>query len=424
MLTYIPICHFQGTATRSAVRATPRNSVSTPVVRKALPKSKSTTAFHLLRVKGEFMRIHPISCFKFFKASEANTQTPGASKQSRSDKKIKNPNEIPSFINHDTKEKQNNKVKDKFLTPPNQIRDVDNSSLESMFSEITASTFHEDIEEYKRRNSSAGFWFPVIPDDTRAVSESRPQLFLGSKYASLADASRSQQARFQRKLLESKRYMISPEDRILEKFINNILATLATMFPQFAHELLAMRDAFFIDLINAKVPKKDFKESKDWNSLKCPINQGVGLKKHPNLLESMSNIIERNMNHAEQNKFLLKEITNLCVEHIKAPKAEIEGLISATITQRYEEILRRELDIHKQKYSIAKIKQLRNSFKESEMIVKWEKRENHEERSQTIWIQPSFQIFNTDTSNQASLVVFTNSDENNYHISSKLKNNC
>ncbi|RKF61287.1 hypothetical protein OnM2_043024 [Erysiphe neolycopersici] len=303
MLTYIPICHFQGAATRSAVRATPRNPVSAPAVRTTLPKSKTTTVFHLLKVKGEFMSIHRISCFKFFKASDTNAQTPDMSSSSSYDTEMKNSNDASIFIDHITKEKRQNRDKDKFSTPLSQVRDVDSLSIESIFSEITVSTFHEDIEEYKRRNSSAGFWFPVIPDDTRVISESRPQLFLGSKYASLADASRSQQARFQRKLLEAKRYMINPEDRLLENFINNTLATLATMFPQFAHELLAMRETFFIDFINAKAYKQSSEESKIRNSLLCPMVLRTDLNKSSTtLMKSIGHIAEKKNNHAEKEK--------------------------------------------------------------------------------------------------------------------------
>ncbi|POS88377.1 hypothetical protein EPUL_000924 [Erysiphe pulchra] len=299
MLTYIPICHFQGAATRSAVRATPRNPVSAPAVRTTLPKSKTTAVFHLLKVKGEFMSIHRISCFKLFKASDTNVQTPDISSSSSCDRKMMNSNDESIFIDHITKDKRDI---DKFSTPPSQVRDVDSLSIESMFSEITISTFHEDIEEYKRRNSSAGFWFPIIPDDTRVVSESRPQLFLGSKYASLADASRSQQARFQRRLLEAKRYMINPEDRLLENFINNILATLATMFPQFAHELLAMRETFFIDFINSKAYKQNSEESKIRSSLLCSMVNRADLNKCPNLMENAGLIAERNTNYVEKAK--------------------------------------------------------------------------------------------------------------------------
>lgn len=381
MLTYIPIVLSQGIATRSAVRATPRPPVKATAVH-SQPKSKTTSVFHLPKVKSELMSKHRISCFKFSKGSPSQVSSLSDSKN-HDEKIIHNDPVVPTTCADNKRPRFHER--DGFMTPVNQIRDAKSICSRSEFSEVTVSTIHENLEEYKRQNSQSGFWSPVLSESSYVLKESRCHTQLGAKYPSLADASRSREAIIYKNKFGEQRYMFSPHGRIMEDLINNMLAILSAMFPRMEPELLSMKIALFTDILGSDTPRENeskIMEELDYfriNNTRKPVgrheNKSFDLEKHYISTQCWEKYAEESSDSVKGVRTYLEEILELYKERTKMLKFEIEEKIDEALAEQREEAIQIELATRKQTSLIDRIKQLEEALKKTQSILREKKEE-------------------------------------------------
>ncbi|TQS39231.1 hypothetical protein Golomagni_00251 [Golovinomyces magnicellulatus] len=401
MLTYIPIYLTQGIATRSTIKAIPRPPARSQTVCSSAANSKAKKAFRLRKVKSEFLDIHRISCIRISRAASKAIDLRSSSEHNAS-KKTSTPLDT---------EKRTDLKRNKFLTPQHQVGRDDSTSSQSGFSDVTISTIHENLEEYKNQNSSTGFWSPVRSDTSRNFAESRPQYSENTKFSSLAEASRSQEAIFYRRVFEAERYMIKPRDQTWEDLVNKISATLAAMFPSYAIELSSMRKALFYEFIGTTDIRELKMEGVDRkNDSFNAKRQTINFKNQTELHESLSHFTETTAKNTRETVFF-EEIIELYKERTKQLRAEIEEWIDETLVERQEESIRSEIATRKQKSLTDKIHKLERMLDEAQIIRRKEERNENRFQNRTICIQPSFQLHDG-RSSQTSLLIFTDKNEN------------
>ncbi|EPQ66065.1 BgtAc-30193 [Blumeria graminis f. sp. tritici] len=342
MATYVPIIHSQGVITRSAIKSTSREKEKTPATDISSSKSKTNWGFHMPKMKNDFIIIQRISRFKFSKLGSSNThETPVIKNQLAA---IASVGPVTP-VSHITKERQMIKCRDNnFQTPLNQIKPVYSTSSQSRCSNITTSTVHENFEEYKRQNSQTGFWSPTAPISPKTSGDASLQS-QQTKFSSLLAASFSPEASLYKEQFRAEGYISGPDGRIIEEFVNNMLATLAAMYPRSAFELLSMRNKLLSDLTKIQASKEDNKvQSKKRNKfrelkLKSHLDERFGiLKRHIDLNNDIPPAIERGVNDAEGTELLFKEAIKSSREHTIPINAEGKNKIDKMPTERRKNI--------------------------------------------------------------------------------------
>ncbi|SZF03058.1 unnamed protein product [Blumeria hordei] len=326
MATYIPITHSQGVITRSATKSTLRQKEKTPATDISASKSKTNWGFHMPKMKNDFIIIQRISRFKFSKLGSSNTHDTPVIKNQLAAIASVGPVTPVSRI---TKEKQLIKCRDdNFQTPLNQIKPVYSTSSQSRCSNITTSTVHENLEEYKRQNSQTGFWSPTAPISPKTSGDASLQS-QQTKFSSLLAASFSPEASLYKEQFRAEGYMSGPDGRIVEEFVNNMLATLAAMYPRSAFELLSMRNKLLSDLTKIQASKEDTEvQSKVINNvrerkLKSHLEERYGiLKRHIDSNNDKPRTIEREFNDSEGTELLIKGALKSSREHTIPIKKE------------------------------------------------------------------------------------------------------
>ncbi|CAD6504145.1 BgTH12-05882 [Blumeria graminis f. sp. triticale] len=293
MATYVPIIHSQGVITRSAIKSTSREKEKTPATDISSSKSKTNWGFHMPKMKNDFIIIQRISRFKFSKLGSSNThETPVIKNQLAA---IASVGPVTP-VSHITKERQMIKCRDNnFQTPLNQIKPV-LQSQQTKFSSLLAASFSPEASLYKEQFRAEG-------------------------------------------------YISGPDGRIIEEFVNNMLATLAAMYPRSAFELLSMRNKLLSDLTKIQASKEDNKvQSKKRNKfrelkLKSHLDERFGiLKRHIDLNNDIPPAIERGVNDAEGTELLFKEAIKSSREHTIPINAEGKNKIDKMPTERRKNI--------------------------------------------------------------------------------------
>ncbi|KAI1001389.1 hypothetical protein K3495_g6808 [Podosphaera aphanis] len=373
MSTYMPIYLYQGIATRSAVRATPRPPVQRPA-RPPPPKHKTECVFHFPRIKGDLMIIHRLSRFIFSKSDPSEPPIVSAS-----DPRTPITGKGSDITSAHAEKKGHLVHPQEFLTPVNQVGIIRPTSSRSRFSEMTVSTSPENLDEYRKENSSAGFWSPVAPPSaskTRGIesTDSTPDV----KCAPFAPAFHSPVAARYRDKFAAESIMVSPESRAVENFINDMIATLAAIYPRSALKLLSMRHTLFVDLMTieahrnktqAKIIEKNNMEKTELKrALQRAEEQVETLTTRLKLQQGIIRIFERKAKDAEEMKNFLEGSIKLYEERTRSLRAKVETEIDEALLERRNEAARVDGAARREKGLRDRVKKLERAVRRAQKV--------------------------------------------------------